>query len=186
MKVFASCVLLTTQLFGVTYILFAIEVMFHLVVILCLLQRCLMEVHCQTFPYASFLEKTLPNHAYLNISLVRNRIVQGRSLEDPNDGVKCHTNLSTCCRRDDGEHRGDWFFPNGTKLPFPGPNHTMFESRQNMSVDLRRFVRYYDLQQFHGIYRCDIPTIASSEDMRESIYVGLYDQGGIHMHGINV
>ena len=64
-------------------------------------------VHCQqTYPYVSFMDQNLTNHSYVDLSLVGN----GR------DGVQCHTDLDTCCSGSQGPHRGDWYFPNGTRL----------------------------------------------------------------------
>ncbi|CAI8046731.1 hypothetical protein GBAR_LOCUS25838, partial [Geodia barretti] len=34
------------------------------------------------------------------------------------DSVQCHTDLSTCCSGTEGSHRGDWYFPDETRLPF--------------------------------------------------------------------
>ena len=51
--------------------------------------------------------------------------------------VQCHTDLSTCCSGTQGIHRGDWYFPNGDRLPFPGDIGDIFESRVAQRVDLR-------------------------------------------------
>ena len=63
----------------------------------------------QTFPYVSFLGQTLANHSYVNLSLVGDDL-SGR------DSVQCHTDLGTCCTMPQGSHRGDWYFPNGSRL----------------------------------------------------------------------
>ena len=68
-------------------------------------------VHSQTFPYVSFMGQTLANHSYVDLSTV------GRE-PDGSDSVQCHTDLSTCCSGVQGSHRGDWYFPIGTRLPF--------------------------------------------------------------------
>ena len=68
----------------------------------------LVEVHSQTFPYVSFMDQTLANHSYVDLSLVG----------DHTDNVQCHTDLSTCCTGVQGVHRGDWYFPNGNRLGF--------------------------------------------------------------------
>ena len=90
--------------------------------------------------------------------------------------MECHTDLTTCCNRTYGVHRGDWYFPNGTRLPFPH-NTGIFEVRDAQRVDLRRNV---DGLTF-GIYRCDIPTIAVHDNndtsVRDTVYVGLYRHG---------
>ena len=72
--------------------------------LLCLLWS-LVEVHSQTqYPYVSFMGLNLPNHAYVDLSLVGND-------DSDSDSVQCHTDLSTCCTGAQGEHRGDWIPP---------------------------------------------------------------------------
>ena len=132
-------------------------------------------VHCllaQTFPYISFNGQTLPNHSYVNISLVG-------SNASGSDSVQCHTDLNTCCSGAQGSHRGDWYFPNGTRLPFPGSGTTMYEDRGAQRVGIFRLNSNIDLS---GIYRCDIPTNAVHGDtdtsVRATAYVGLYPSSG--------
>ena len=132
----------------------------------------LVEVHSQTFPNVSFMGQTLANHSYVNLSLV------GRP-DDPTNGdsVECHTDLTTCCSGADGVHRGDWYFPNGTRLPFP-QNTGTFEARGTQIVDLRRNSNSYG----SGIYHCDI-AISDGNDtaVKDKVYVGLYtSDGGIY------
>ena len=131
----------------------------------------LMEVHSQTFPYVSFMGQTLANHSYVNFSLAGDNV-------SGNNSVRCRTDLTTCCSGTEGSHRGDWYFPNGTRLPFPG-NHIYadaFEQRGNQSVDIRHRNR---ITSPNGIYRCDIETTAVHDNqVREKVYVGLYTRGG--------
>ena len=123
-------------------------------------------VHCQqTYPYVSFMDQNLTNHSYVDLSLVGN----GR---DGSDSVQCHTDLSTCCSGSQGSYRGDWYFPDGTRLPFSGD---IYEGRGAQRVDLRRT----SSPEPTGIYRCDIPTNAVHHDtntsvVRDTVYVGLY------------
>ena len=123
----------------------------------------------QTFPYVSFMGQTLANHSYVNFSLVG-----GHS--SGNDSVQCHTDLGTCCSSTQGPHRGDWYFPIGTRLPFYVDIH---QWRVAKRVDLRR---NSSATSPVGIYRCDISTIAVHDDyynsVRETVYVGLYTNGG--------
>ena len=61
-------------------------------VLLCLLLWSLVEVHSQTeVPYVSFRGETLPNHGYVDLTLV------GDDTGDPGNTVRCHTDLNTCC-----------------------------------------------------------------------------------------
>ena len=136
---------------------------------LLLLLLFLVEVHSQqTFPYVSFMGQTLANHSYVNLSTVG-------STGDNSDGVVCHTDLSTCCS---GPHRGDWYFPDGSVLPFSGGSVPIGEGRGAQIAVIRRT---NDATGPTGIYRCDIPTIAvhnTEDSVRDSVYVGLYPTDG--------
>ena len=111
--------------------------------------------------------QTLADHSYVDISLVGN---DGSG----SDSVQCHTDSEFCCRSSQGPHRGDWYFPNRTRLPFPGSSD-FFESRQAQRVDLR----CNSGTEPTGIYHCDIPTDAVHDNgMRETVYVGLYTSDG--------
>ena len=128
---------------------------------LLLLSLYLAEIHCQTFPYVSFMGQTLANHSYVDLSLVGTG----------SNSVQCHTDLGTCCSGAQGTHRGDWYFPDGNRLPFPG-NSPIVEARQDRRVELRRTT---DATGPTGIYHCTVETAATqSTDMTEIVYVGLY------------
>ena len=132
-------------------------------------------VHClladQTFPYVSFKGQNLTNNSYVDLSLVGNDA-------SGSDSVQCHTDLQACCTSEQGGHRGDWYFPNGTQLPFSGSGN-IYEHRLNQRVDVR--YRHQNTPT-SGIYRCDIPTNAVHDDVdhsvRDAVYVGLYLNGG--------
>ena len=127
----------------------------------------LVEVHCQTAPYVSFMGQTLSNHGYVDLSQVG---------DDSSDSVQCITDLHTCCTNVDGPHRGDWYFPDGTRLGFSG---NTYENRGPQRVNIRRRNNAYSPV---GIYRCDIPTNDvhddSSSSLRDTVYVGLYTASG--------
>ena len=143
-----------------------------LVLLLLLFLLSLVEVHCQqTFPYVSFglTGQSLADHSYVNLSTVG-------SAGDNSDGLVCHTDLSTCCSVGQGIHRGDWYFPDGTVLPFSG---SIYLGRSAQRAIIRRTTATGPT----GIYRCDIPTIAVHDDsdisVRDTIYVGLYPTDGM-------
>ena len=136
----------------------------------------LVEVHCQqTFPYVSFglMDYPLANHSYVDLSAVG-------SAGDNSDSVVCHTDLATCCSGSQGVHRGDWYFPDGTVLPFYGNSVPIGLGRNARIAVIRRTTATGPT----GIYRCDIATNAvhyqDDNSVRESVYVGLYYDGGIH------
>ena len=141
---------------------------------ICLCIHCLAQ---QTFPYVSFLGETLATHSYVNLSLVGDVHVNN------SDSVQCHTDLSTCCGSTQGPNRGDWYFPNGTRLPFIGSGD-VFESREAQRVDLRQTRGNNTVP---GIYRCDISTNAvhdTDSSVGDTLYVGLYINGGEQLWGL--
>ena len=145
-------------------------------VLLCLLSA-LVEVHSQTVPYVSFMGTNLPNHSYVNLTLV------GRA-EDGSDRVQCHTDRNTCCSRTQGADRGDWYFPNGNRLQFNDDPGDIYETREAQRVDLWR----RNDADTSGIYRCTVETNAvhsnanSDTTTRETVYAGLYASGGECAH----
>ena len=144
-------------------------------VLLCLLWS-LVEVQSQTeYPYISFMGITLPNHSYVNFDDVG----EDRTGSD-SDTVQCHTDLSTCCDTNQLSPRGDWFFPNGTRLPFFNESGDIQESLLTRVVHIRR--RNPAINGPSGIYRCFIGTIATHDNsdpsVGEAVYVGLYHNGG--------
>ena len=56
------------------------------------------------------------------------------------DSVQCITvtDLGTCCGNTDGPHRGDGYFPDGTRLWFSHGPGDIFQSRGSERVALRR------------------------------------------------
>ena len=91
---------------------------------------------------------------------------------DGGDSVVCHTNLTTCCSMDQGEHRGHWYFPNMTKLQIARHGDSIYKVISIKRVDL---LRDNNVTSPSGIYRCDVPTnIPHQDPVRLSVYVGLY------------
>ena len=138
--------------------------------LLCL-RWSLVEVHSQTeYPYVSFMGETLPNHAFVNLSLVGDD-------DSGSDSVQCHTDLDTCCTSVLGNHSGGWIPPN---MPFSNnASASGYEVYKAQRVDLQG---RSSGDMLSGIYRCDIPTNAVHDDIdlsvRDSVYVGLYASGG--------
>ena len=141
--------------------------MIHLLWLVVMLSLSLEDVNSQTFPYVSFRGQTLANHSYVDLSQVGD---DGSG----SDSVRCITDLSTCCSSPQGVHRGDWYFPDGARLPFPGRGD-IYEYRRAQGVAL---YRRNNANSPVGIYRCDIPTEAVHVDgdisVRDTVYVGLY------------
>ena len=105
------------------------------------------------------------NNSYINLSLV------GRS---ENNNVSCRTNRDTCCTMAQGSHRGDWFFPNGTRLNFSYNGGDIYQIREAQRVSLLR----RNNGNVSGIYHCNIAIGSGSDGI---IYIGLYDDRGKFM-----
>ena len=101
-----------------------------------------------------------------------------RDYYDGSDSVQCHTDLSSCCSGSQDPHHGDWYYPDGSRVQFPGVEN-IHESRGDMRVDFR--ARHIATSP-SGIYLCGIQTVAVHSDMdisvRECVFVGLYGSGG--------
>ena len=145
----------------------------HCQLLLLSLLWSLVEVHSQTVPYVSFMGENLPNHAYVDLTLV------GTDNSGTHNTVRCITDLATCCTANQGDHRGGWYFPDGDRLSLISPGINIFEARHPQQVTIRR--RNNPMEP-SGVYRCDIATAAVHDDndrsVRETVYVGLYASGG--------
>ena len=127
-----------------------------------LLSSLVVEVQSEmTVPYVSFRGQVLPNNSYVDLGLVGASDV---------DSVQCHTDLISCCDDSQSLHRGEWYFPNRTRLPTSGDIHL---SRGEQRVDIHH---EGSATVPSGLYRCDIPTDTS---LRQTVYVGLYNSGGM-------
>ena len=131
----------------------------------------LMEVHSQSAPFLTFMGNNIPNHSYVDLNTVGS-ITSRESLR-----LQCHTDLTTCCSGAQGPDRGDWYFPNGNRLPLYNINNipVLSQSRGPQRVVMNR-----DRDGgTSGIYRCDIETIAINNNSgRVTLFVGLYTSGG--------
>ena len=85
-------------------------------------------------------------------------------ISDGDDALLCVTNLSACCRSPNA--RGNWFFPNKTRVPSAGVHWDFHRTRDQMVVPLHR-----RRGGVIGIYRCEIP---DSMNVIHSIYIGVY------------
>ena len=95
------------------------------------------------------------------------------TLEDIGEGEKdallCRTNLTACCRPPyvNGSSIGDWYFPNGSRVPSSGNlNTTFYRTRGQMVVCLKRRGGGEE-----GIYCCEI---SDSVNVTQTIYIGVY------------
>ena len=114
---------------------------------------------------SSFPAAVLRGIPYQNNSIV--------ILEDIGEGVDallCITNQTACCRESDSGEMvsaiGNWYFPNGTKVPSGDNQWDFYRTRGQMVVRLNR--RRGGVE---GIYRCEIP---DAMNVIQTIYIGVY------------
>ena len=86
-----------------------------------------------------------------------------------NGALLCMTNFNACCGYDyaNGSSIGNWFFPNGTKVPSAPNQYHFYRTRGQMVVRL-----HHRRGREDGIYRCEIP---DSMNATQSIYIGVYN-----------
>ena len=115
-----------------------------------------------------FVAAVLKGTTYQNNSIV--------TLEDIGEGgddaLLCITNLTACCRPpytdEMGTALGNWFFPNGTRVPSSGFQWDIHRTRGHMKVLLHRRRGGEE-----GIYCCVIP---DSINVNQTIYIGVYSE----------
>ena len=103
------------------------------------------------------------------------------ALEDiGDDALLCMTDLRNCCRPPytaGGRHAlGNWFFPNGTRVPSNSNQGAFYRTRGRMVVFL-----HHRRGGAEGIYHCEIP---DAMNVTQTIYIGVYraDTDGEHGH----
>ena len=83
------------------------------------------------------------------------------------DALLCITKFTACCipsyTSENGTALGNWFFPNGTRVPSKGD---IYRNRGQMVVRLNR-IRGGE----EGIYHCEIP---DAMNVIQTIYIGVY------------
>ena len=86
------------------------------------------------------------------------------------DALLCITNQTACCQPPYtgvmGPALGNWFFPNGTRVPSGVSGWDFYRNRGQMMVRMNR--RRGGVE---GIYRCEIPDTLG---FTQTIYIGVY------------
>ena len=93
-----------------------------------------------------------------------NSCVALKDIGEGNDSLLCVTKYNACCTSDFGSALGNWFFPNGTKIP--DNQRDFYTTRGHMVIRLN-----HRSGEMDGIYRCEIP---DSMTVIETIYIGVY------------
>ena len=117
----------------------------------------------------NFLDAGDVRFSLRNTTYQNNSLVTLEDIGENGDALLCITDLTACCQStgENGSRIGDWFFPNGTKVPSSGARSNLYRTRKNISVLLNRRSGGED-----GIYRCEIP---DSTNANQTIYIGVYN-----------
>ena len=81
------------------------------------------------------------------------------------DALLCVTDQPACCIRS-YPVLGNWFFPNGTRVPSSGNRWDIYRTRGKMAVLMHRRRGGED-----GIYSCVVP---DAMNVTRTIYIGVY------------
>ena len=102
-----------------------------------------------------------------NITYQNNSIVTLEDIEYA-DALLCITNQTACCRYpySGGSALGNWYFPNGTRVPSAGNQWGFFRTRGQMVIGMHRRGGGEE-----GIYHCEIP---DAMNVNQIIYIGVY------------
>ena len=124
------------------------------------------NIGISSFPGAGDVWFSLSGTPYQN-----NSIVTLEDIGDGHDALLCITNLTACCQPPySGGSSGNWFFPNGTRVPSLFSQWDMYRTRGQMVVALHHSL-YRRRGGVEGIYRCEIPDTFGSI---QTIYIGVY------------
>ena len=95
------------------------------------------------------------------------------TLEDIGEGddaLLCVTDQTACCVYYYSRYWafvfGNWFFPNGTRVPNRGAQSDFYRTRGQIVVYLHR-----RRGGVNGIYSCEVP---DARNITQSIYIGVY------------
>ena len=91
------------------------------------------------------------------------------------DSLHCKTNLTGCCKGSGAYSStllGDWYFPNGTKVPVMTVNKTSKEQWDFYRTRGQMVVRMHRRRGgVEGIYHCEI---SDSMNVIQTIYIEVY------------
>ena len=103
-----------------------------------------------------------------------NSIVTLDDIGQGGDALHCLTDLTACCqaRSTSGNRtvQGNWFFPNGTRVPSSGIQWDFHRTRGQSVVLLQRRRGGEE-----GIYSCEI---SDAMNVTQTIYIGVYNRTG--------
>ena len=131
-----------------------------------------MDISILSFSGAGDVQFSFNGTTYQNNSLVTLEDIGG----EDDTALHCMTNLTACCKTSQantsGLSLGNWYFPNGTRVPSYFVNETIgliWDFYRERGLMVVRMHRRRDGEE--GIYRCEIP---DSMNVTQTIYIGVY------------
>ena len=117
------------------------------------------------FPGAGDVRFSLRGTTYQN-----NSIVTLEDIGEGDDALLCLTDQTACCQAGSTSGNrtvlGNWFFPNGTRVPSSGAQWDFHRTRGQSAVFLHR-----RRGGVNGIYSC---VIRDAMNVTQIIYIGMY------------
>ena len=110
------------------------------------------------FPGAGDVWFSLNGTTYQN-----NSCVALEDIGEDDNALNCVTNQTACCKQ---PGKGNWYFPNGTRVPSSSEPSDFHRTRGQMVVLLN-----HRRGGEEGIYHCEIP---DSNDVNRNISIGVY------------
>ena len=112
----------------------------------------------------------LPNNSLVDFDDIPNLSTDGGATDV--NALNCRTDLEACCNADDQmlpAPVGEWYYPNGTALPFDtslGGGTTFRRNRGLMNVRLWRRNTPPERGRFH----CELP---NAQNVNQTVYVNI-------------
>ena len=103
------------------------------------------------------------------VAYQNNSLVTLQDIGEGGDALFCVTDLTACClyyTDVNGFAVGNWYFPNGTRVPSSGNKWDFHRTRGQMVVLLHR-----RRSGENGIYHCVIP---DATNVTQTVYIGVY------------
>ena len=102
-----------------------------------------------------------------------NSIVTLEDISEGDNALRCVTDQTACCRPPYTDSigqlaLGNWWFPNGTRLPTSGIRWDIHRTRGQSAILLHRRRGGEE-----GIYHCEIP---DAMNVYQTIYIGVYSR----------
>ena len=122
---------------------------------------CFNHIGVTSFPGTGGVRFSLNSTAYQN-----NSLVTLEEIGEGDDALLCVTDQPACCRPPYSVSLGNWFFPNGTRVPSSGSQWDFVRIRGQSLVSLHRL-----RGGVRGIYHCVIP---DATGVIQTINIGVY------------